>query len=254
MRPGCLGGVFAPFAPLDSLSPLDALDDEIALLDRFVRELPVRAGRRLIDHALARYLWLAIQTGEVISVACRAGHPGGTATLRRFLFEILLDVHLLVSSDRLELDAARSVTWDVLDWDRVWAKHDEAVEDHPELDTGHGQSESIDEALANLRAEFEALGEDVSVFDQAAAEAKSAPAGQWHWSGKSPAGRITELGRRVGPDRVALEVVAMYRGLWKLLSSSAHPSPAWNRFKVVEESGGRLTFPDAVGQRDRFAG
>ena len=233
--------------------PSDPLEAEITATNDFLQVLTARPGRRGIDHALARYLWFGTQTAAVIDLACGAGHPAGTATLRRYLFETLLDIHMLVSSDTPDLDAAKTMAWDVVDWDRRWDLHEEAVDVDPDLDTGHAQTESMDEALQSLRDELESLGEDLELFDQAATAARAAPRGQWHWSGFGPTGRMKELERRAGNDHEALQVVAMYRGIWKILSSSAHPSPAWQRLKIDEHASGTFDFPDSATGGDLSA-
>ena len=115
------------------------LDIEITTTESFLAEFKVRPGRRTVDHARARYLWCGVQTAEVINLACQAGHPAGTAPLRRYLLETVLDVYSLVSSDSLDLDVARSMVWDVIDWDRIWDHHEDAVMVDPELDTGRTQ-------------------------------------------------------------------------------------------------------------------
>ena len=190
---GCLGRLLGmPWRPAAS-EVIVALDTEITETQRFLRETTVRPGRRSIDHTLARYLWFGAQTAEVISLACKAGHPAGTATLRRFLFETLLDIHLLVSSKSPALDAARSMAWGVLDWGRVWERHDEAAAEHPHLDARRAPAQSADEAFDLLRAELASLGEDLDLLDQAIQEAREAPKGQWHWSGLGPSGRISEI-------------------------------------------------------------
>ncbi len=251
---GCLGFVF-PMANTnaDEDQSTDGLRAEIERAREFLSEFVVRPGHRAIDHALARYFWLAIQTAEVIELACTAAHPAGTAPLRRFLFETLLDIHLLVSSDSPDLDAVKSMVWDVLDWDSIWDRHEAAVAVDPTLSTGRSQNETVDEAVDRLRVELESLGEDVTLLDQAAEAARNARHPHWHWSDHGPAGRISELASRTAEDSSGEDIVAMYRDLWKVLSSSAHPSPAWRRLKITELADGGVSFPDITTGGDPSA-
>jgi hypothetical protein len=64
---------------------------------------------------------------------------------------------------------------------------------------------------------------------------------------------MKELERRGADDPEALQVVAMYRGIWKILSSSAHPSPAWQRLKIDEQASGTFDFPDSATGGDTSA-
>ncbi len=216
------------------------LEAQIIATKSFLAELRVRPGRRTIDHGLARYLWLGIQTSEVINLACQADHPAGTASLRRYLLETVLDIYMLVSSDSPQLDVAKSMVWDVIDWDRTWDHHKKAVAADPSLDTERVQVHTREDAFEVLRSELEGLGEDLSWLDQAIEAAEASR--HWHWSGKGPSGRMKELAERAKDDQEHQGVVAMLNAIWKTLSSSSHPSPAWQKLKI-EERDETLHFP-----------
>ena len=62
---------------------------------------------------------------------------------------------------------------------------------------------------------------------------------------------MNELARRAEGDQEGLGVVATLRGIWKLLSSRSHPSPAWQRLKIEEATDGTLRFPSTSTGGDR---
>ena len=181
-------GLFMKTPPIPFESRLQT---EILKAHKFLTEFRVREAHRPADHAFARYLWRALQTAEVIEIACREGHPGGTAPLRRYLLECVLDMYLLGTSDSLGLDVTKSMVWDAVDWDKIWEVHKEAVDTDASLDTGNAQTQSVDEALEVLRSELEGLGQDPSLFEAAAGAARKSS--HWHWSGAGPSQRLKEL-------------------------------------------------------------
>ena len=147
-----------------------------------------------------------------------------------------------MSSDSPQLDAAKSTVWDVIDWDRAWDSHEEVVTADPSLDTERARVHTREDAFNVLRAELEELGEDLSWLDQAI-EAAQATRLHWHWSGKGLSERMKELATRAEDNQEHLGVVAMLKAIWKILSSSSHPSPAWHRLKVEEMADTTLRFP-----------
>ncbi len=212
-----------------------ALKDTIERAAAFLREVGPRDGRRIADYCVALYGRGAIQSAGVVLHACEANHPGGTAPNLRHLFETVVDVHYLLTSESPEEAAARSLAWDVRAWDDVWTQHDDIGSEHPELDTGGVQFESRDEALAKLRDNFVEIGEDPSPLDQAVDALGEST--HWHWSGLTLAGRISAIEERSSDAEGGAQLVAMYRSLWKMYSMDSHAAPQWHSTPLAEEDG-----------------
>ena len=210
----------------------------------------VRSGHLVLQQVLVRYLRNAIAAAEVSHIVAAARHPDGAAPVTRYLFEAAVDLMYLLTEPDPDAAAARTLVWNILDWERHWELHRAVDATDASVATGPQQQETADEAISNFVTQLRELGEDASVVELVYRDAKGRRS--WHWSGVTRTEMLRRLEARANP-----EFSAMLRALWPILSDEAHPSPEWHRLQLEFTEQGSVVVPDPAESEDseveRFA-
>lgn len=229
------------------------LGDAVADLEREIRESRqaletsrIESARYFLDHALARYLWVAASTSETTLAAVQARKGGGAVPLKRQLHEALINVTFIVSSEDPDLLAAKSALKDLLDWRELWQLHATVVGKYPGYpfppipeEWQADLAKPPDQLVKELDRVSRKHGGSADLFARAYAELMGTR--YWHWSGIPRPRMIEELERRGQMDSGSAAIATM---MTKLYNVGAHASPAWSQLDVDIRDGGRHVFPD----------
>lgn len=216
------------------------LDDASAELAKF----RAREGHQILDLLLHRYLWGSVATAQALLVLGQAERVRGSKPLHRYLFECLVDLHYLLTEDDPDRWAARALAWDILEWDRMWDRHDAVADEDLEMEI-NVQGESPDEAAYELADRLRAMGEEPTVFETEYEEGRrQGEDRRSHWSGISTTDRVNRIAERT-PDNPLL--AAMYHAMWFSLSEGTHPPPGLVRIPLRVSGDGVFDAPAPTG-------
>ncbi len=222
-------------------SALAALRAEITEARALLNQLRVHASHFLLESVLARYLFGAIAAAEVVEAATRARHPEGAEPVVRHLFEAGVDLMYLLTDANPDETAARTLAWNLLDWEDHWRYH--AAQG---FDARKPQEKAEDGVLA-VAEWLASVGEDDQLPRRVFADAQRLKARPWHWSGKSRDDMLEELDHRAPKN----DLVPILRALSGVLSDAAHPSPRWHNLRFELDAETRIMMlPDPAASTD----
>jgi hypothetical protein len=189
----------------------------------------------LLDSVIARYLYGAIASAEVVEVAFVARHPEGAEPVVRHLFETGVDLLYLLSDPNSDAAAARTLVWNSLDWEEQWQHRTTLALDE------RRPAESAEDAVLTAAKWLRDLGDDDAVLRQEFADAQRRERRAWHWSGRSRRGMLQELEDRGSEPTL----VPMLNALSDSLSDAAHASARWHTLPAELDAATRhLNLPD----------
>lgn len=235
--------------PQEAIAELEEEIQQAKTLRRALRSTP---ETYFIAQAIGRHLFFTEETGAALVNALREEFVFGTYPLLRSLLESVMEVLLLVSWPREggpSGAAARSMAWDLLQWEQRWGERKKVRALAPDALPGEQgeEPEDVEASFERHMQEVEERGGDPSLFEKAWAEFREEY--PYHWSGiQSFEGRARFArehfadvagGQHVTDERVqALTYRAVF--FWKEGSYSAHASPRWSLLGLQVEDDGSL--------------
>jgi hypothetical protein len=250
----------------------ETLRQEIAECRTYCEQARSREGHFILDQVLVRYLWGATSNAQVILTAAESSvNPIGAGPSLRHIFEAFFDLVYLFrgygdygpdatdeeQSAAWDEAAARVLVWDLLQWQREWDLHEDAVEVDESLAAAGAQQEAVEQTFATVCDQARAVGVDTGFLEQLFEEEREkqiqGARRSWHWSGKSFSVRLQAIRQRTAGEGYEGEesdpgawasIFAMLKALYPGLSDVAHPPPGWKLLALEHNPDGSIVAPD----------
>lgn len=214
------------------------LEQTIQRTREFAATLKSGPGAIVLHQVLARQLYWATESAEMILDAVRGGRPFGAQAQFRHLMEILTEVLLVVTSPNAERAAVEVLVWDLLlGWEDDWAEYKKALGRAPApLFAGREKTQTLKQAIEDQRSKLVTWGGDVDLFDNVSGrmqDRRQTKGRLPHWTGEqSFEARVEVLLRRVPEEeKETKEKLIWMQYFWKRGSYNAHASP---RFRLIQ--------------------